>query len=383
MSFWRYCVPTTVYFGRGMFTRAGELVGLAGTRPFIVTGRNSARSTGMLEHLLEQLPDAILFAEIDENPRTAICERGGALCREHGCDVVVALGGGSPMDAAKAIAVLATNTGSCTDYLGAEKYTESPLPIVAIPTTAGTGSEVTPYAVLVDERDNTKRTISGAALFPRIALCDPELTLTMPRSVTVATGLDALSQCMEGMVSRSATPMGDVLALEGCRLLAEYLPRAVHAPDDLEAREKVMFAALLSGCVIAQSGTTIVHGMGYAYTCHFNIAHGLANALLLAPVFTFNAQHLPEKVARLAVALGAHALGDPASAIAERVHAMLVTCGVEPAASAHGAREDVLIHFTRDLLAEPYRFKNQVGDFTEESLHGLYLASHHGRATAP
>lgn len=381
MSFWRYCVPTTVYFGRGMFTRAGELVRMAGARPLVVTGRNSARSTGMLEHLLEQLPEAVLFAEIEENPRTAVCERGGALCREHGCDVIVALGGGSPMDAAKAIAVLATNDGPCVNYLGAETYSVPPLPVIAIPTTSGTGSEVTPYAVLVNELDNTKRTISGAGLFPRIALCDPELTLTMPRGVTVATGLDALSQCMEGYVSRNSTPMGDVLALEGCRLLSEYLPRVLRAPDDLEAREQVMFAAMLSGCVIAQSGTTMVHGMGYAYTCHFNIAHGLANALLLAPVFAFNAGHIPEKVAKLALALGAANAEDPAAAIAERVHAMLAACGVDPAASAHGSRREALLGFTRELMAEPYRFKNQVGEFTEESLHALYLASHEGRAT--
>lgn len=382
MNFWRYCVPTTVYFGRGMFTRAGEVVNLAGTKPLIVTGRNSARSTGMLEHLLGQLPAAVVFAEIEENPRTAVCDRGGALCREHGCDVVVALGGGSPMDAAKAIAVLATNDGGCADYLGAELYATPPLPVIAIPTTSGTGSEVTPYAVLINEADNTKRTMSGAALFPRIAICDPELTLTMPRSVTVSTGLDALSQCMEGFVSRNSTPFGDVLALEGCRLLAEFLPRAVSMPDDLEAREQVMFAALLSGCAIAQSGTTIVHGMGYAYTCHFNIAHGLANALLLAPIFVFNAGYIPEKVARLARALGAPTAEDPAEAIAARVHEMLAACGVDPAAKAHGAREEDLIDFTRELLAEPYRFKNQVGDFTEASLHGLYLASFEGRATA-
>ena len=282
------------------------------------------------------------------------------------------------MDAAKAIAVLATNDGTCADFLGAEKYRTAPLPIVAIPTTSGTGSEVTPYAVLTQESDNSKRTISGAALFPRIAICDPLLTHTMPRAVTIATGLDALSQCMEGVISRNGTPFGDVLAYEGIRLVREYLPRAIESPDDAEAREQLMFAAMLSGCVIAQSGTTLVHGMGYAYTCHCNVAHGLANALLLAPVFRHNAKAAPEVVAKLAEALGATD-SDPAQAITRGVHELLARCGVDAAGKVHGVDEGKLLDFTRALLAEPYRFKNQIGEFTEDYLHGLYRESYEGR----
>jgi len=381
MSLWRYCVPTAIYFGRGLFARSGELVHLLGQQPLLVTGRNFARQSGVLEQLLEQVPGAVVFDEVEENPGLLVCERGGALARARGCDSIIALGGGSAMDAAKAIAILATNSGRCEDFIGAEKYTVAPLPIAAIPTTSGTGSEVTPYAVLVRESDNTKRSITGAALYPRLAICDPELTLSMPRAVTAATGLDALSQCMEGFVSRASTPLGDVLALEGCRLVREFLPRAIEQPDDLEAREQIMFAALLSGCVIAQSGTTIVHGMGYAYTCHFGIAHGLANALLLAPVFRHNALYNPVKVARLAEALGAiDAATDPSSAIVECIHAVLNACGVDPSAAAHGAERDRLFAFAEELWGDSHRFKNQIGEFSLESLHALYLASLDGRA---
>jgi len=379
MSAWRYCVPTSIHFGAGYFEHCGELLRYLGARPLLVTGKHSARRTGMLEHALEQVPAAVVFDEVEENPGTAVCERGAELCRAHQCDCVVALGGGSPMDAAKAIAVLATNPGRCADYFGAEKYKAAPLPIAAIPTTSGTGSEVTPYAVLTQESDNTKRTISGAALFPRLAICDPILTHTAPRAVTAATGLDALSQCMEGILSRSGTPLGDVLALEGIRLVRAYLPRALDTPDDAEAREQLMFAAMLSGCVIAQSGTTLVHGMGYAYTCHFNIAHGLANALLLAPLFRHNARYAPEAVARIAEALGAPAGDAPGEAVAAEIHALLDRCGVDRAARAHGAQEPALLGFTRDLLAEPYRFKNQIGEFDEAYLHGLYIESYEGR----
>lgn len=379
MSHWRYCVPTSIQFGRGTFAHAGGLARYLGSVPLIVTGRQSSRRSGALERLLEQVPTAMVFDEVDENPNTATCERGAERCRASGCDSIIALGGGSPIDAAKAMAVLATNAGSCSDYFGAERFIAPPLPLMAIPTTSGTGSEVTPYAVITNEADNSKRTISGAALFPRVAICDPELTVTMPRNVTIATGLDAVSQCMEGVVSRNSTPMGDILALEGCRILREWLPRAIAAPDDLDAREHVMFAAMLSGCVIAQSGTTIVHGMGYAYTCHANIAHGLANALLLAPVFKHNAAYLPEKVAALAGALGL-ASGPPAEAIAAAVYSLLRDCGVDPAAKNHGTTPEMLDAFTHELIAEPYRFKNQVGEFTHESLRALYEASHVGAA---
>jgi len=280
------------------------LIAEYGQRPFIVTGRNSSKQNGSLDTLLKQCPDAIVFDETDENPTDTLCEKAAEICIENHCDVVIGLGGGSPIDTAKAVAVLATNGGSCSDYYGTDKFTTPPLPIIAIPTTAGAGSEVTQYSVLVDTTDNTKRTMGGTGLFPKVALLDPELTLTLPRSVTLHTGLDVLSQGMEGLVSKKATPMSDVLAIEVCRLVYEWLPIALDQPDNLEARSNMLYAAMLSGCVVAQTGTTLVHGMGYLYTIECGIAHGLANALLLTPLFRKNAKHCPQQVAAIAEALG-------------------------------------------------------------------------------
>jgi alcohol dehydrogenase class IV len=307
-------MPVTVRLAPGGIGRLGEWLVDVPERPLLVMGAGSARANGALAALEAQFPHLRVLAGVPENPTTVWCDAGAAFCREEGCDAVIGVGGGSPLDAAKAIALLAVNEGAAREHFSGRAATRAPLPIIAIPTTAGTGSEVTQYAVLADPDEATataglpgrgqKRTLRGEGLFPRLALLDPTLTVGLPRHMTIATGLDALSQAMEGIVSRSATALGDVLALEVCRLVRRWLPVAVAAPEDLEARAAMLHAAMLSGCVIAQSGTTLVHGMGYYYTLHCGVQHGLANGLLLGPVFRYNARHVPEKVAALAQALG-------------------------------------------------------------------------------
>ncbi|MDZ4858322.1 MAG: iron-containing alcohol dehydrogenase [Candidatus Hydrogenedentes bacterium] len=372
----RFSVPTEIIFGSGVFMELGAHAAKLGSNPLIVTGRRSARESGLLERALEQLPGAHVFDAIDENPDTALCERGARFCADHACDVVVAIGGGSPIDAAKAIAVLARNSGPCASFFGAEKYAHAPLPIVAAPTTAGTGSEVTPYAVIVDAEERAKRTVSGAALFPRIALLDPGLTRSLPRSTTISTGFDALSQALEGIVSKKSTPMGDALALDAIRRVRAFLPAAARGDSDT-ARAQLLYAAMLSGCVIAQSGTTLVHGMGYHYTLECGIAHGLANALLLTPLFIHNARHAPEKTAAIAAALGA-STADPGRTIARSLHELFVELGVSPAARDHGCRIEQLEPFAANVASEPYRYRNQIGEITASTILGFYRQSFHG-----
>lgn len=370
-------MPTEIVFGAGVSNTVDTHCRRLGSKALVVTGRTSAKTSGALERVLGRLADAVVFDAVEENPTSAACEEAAAFCRKHGCDHIVAIGGGSPMDAAKAIAVLARNDGICADYYGGDKYPNAPLPVVAIPTTAGTGSEVTPYAVLVDSVENTKRTIAGQALFPVVALLDPELTVTMPRAVTVNTGLDALSQAMEGMVSLRATPMTDTLAMEAVHLIARWLPRAADHPKDLEARAYMLYASMLSGCVIAQTGTTLVHGMGYYFTVEFGVPHGLANALLLAPVFQYNAAHAPVTIAALARALG-ETLEDAADtnsirrAIGRAVHRVLCSVGVDPAAHRAGVVEARLPWCASHIRADASRFKNQLGHPTEDEVHRMF-----------
>lgn len=375
-------MATEIAFGPGRIAELGRLAGGIAEHWLAVTGRSSARESGLLDQVRRQLRNVTVFEGVEENPATDTCDRAAELCRECGCDGIVALGGGSPMDAAKAVAVLARNGGRCGDYFGAEQYRKTPLPLVAIPTTAGTGSEATPYAVIVDAESRSKKTIKGAALFPRVALLDPDLTVMLPREVTIHTGLDALSQAMEGLASNSATPMSDVLALEAIRLVKQWLPLAADEPDNISARGGMLYAACLSGCVIAQTGTTVVHGMGYYYTLQHGIAHGLANGLLLAPLFRHNAAQLPEKVAAMAGALGVHCEAAPesaAAAITEALHGLFETLGVDPAAKAHGVAESRLAEYARDCASDPYRFRNQPGALTAADVQRFFEESFAGR----
>ncbi|MCC6699608.1 MAG: iron-containing alcohol dehydrogenase [Candidatus Hydrogenedentes bacterium] len=377
-----YHVPTEAVYGIGCFDTLGEHSRRLGTRPLLVTGKNSARRIGALDRALLQLEHASVYDAVEEDPGTDTCERGAALCRQLGCDHVIAIGGGSPIDVAKAIAGLAVNPGTCADHFGSKGLQAGALPVIAVPTTAGTGSEVTPYAVIVDSASRTKKTITGKAIFPRVALLDPELTRHLPRAATISTGLDVLSQSMEGIVSKKSTPVGDALALDACRRVRAYLPRAAaHGEDDLEARGQMLYASMLSGCVIAQSGTTLVHGMGYYYTLECGIPHGLANGLLLAPLFRHNARVAPEKVRTITEALLPHGTqGDvgPEEAVSRALRQLFGELGVSSAARDHGVSEVLLGGFAEDVASDPYRFRNQIGEISREAILRFYRESFWG-----
>jgi len=373
MNSFSYFMPTRVVFGAGVVNELGETVRALGARPLLVTGKSALQAAGW-EDPIRSAIDPVGHARVDADPTYAACDTMVAAQRDARPDVIVAVGGGSAIDAAKAVAGGLTNDGPLRSYAGRDRYAQAPLPLVAVPTTSGTGSEVTPSAVLVDSDAAMKATLAGAALFPRVALLDPALTVSMPRDVTVATGLDVLSQGMEGFVSKNSTPMGDLLALETCRLVRENLPRVVAAPDDREARGQMLYAAMLSGCAIAQSGTTLVHGLGYYYTLRSGIAHGLANALLLRPLFRWNAAFLPERVAALDRALG----GDGA-AIDSTLLGFFEAIGVSAAAKDYGVAEEALRDWAAAVHADPYRFKNQAGEFTVDDVHQLLDASWAGR----
>ncbi len=381
MNAFRWHMPTEVVLEAGCVDSLEARCHEYGTRPLLVTGRHSAKQSGALDRVCAQYPDAVVFDEVEENPCTETCDAGAAVCRKAHCDFVIGIGGGSPMDAAKAIAMLACNPGVCEDYYGKGLFNNGNLPIVAVPTTAGTGSEVTPNAVITHHAQQFKRSIAGPTLFPKLALLDPELSVSMPPAVTAHTGLDALSQVMEGMVSRNATPMGDGLALDVCRIVRQWLPRAVHHPRDLEARQWMLYAAMVSGCIIAQSGTTLVHGMGYYFTLAHGLSHGLANALLLIPLFRHNAAHVPEKVAAIATALGHPADPTPDAATAQFTQAIeTLACKVNvPLAGKEvGVERDALRGFATSIYADKPRFKNQVGDLSEEDVYALFRQAYEG-----
>ncbi|MCC6145697.1 MAG: iron-containing alcohol dehydrogenase [Candidatus Hydrogenedentes bacterium] len=367
-------LPTRIRLAAGAVNEVQRYCQDLGHRPLIVTGRRWARESGTLDLVMNQCANAVLFEGVAENPPDTVCDAAAEVCRTEGCDSVIALGGGSVIDVAKGIAGLAMNPGRCRDFYGRDRFAQGALPLLAIPTTAGSGSETTPYAVLVDGEKRAKVTLAGDVLFPRVALLDPQLTLSLPREITLATGLDALSQAMEGYVSRNATVLGDILAIEVCRLICRWLPRALHTPDDLEARSQLMHAATLSGIIIAQSGTTLAHGLGYYLTLRHGMLHGLANAVLLAPLFAYNAAHVPDKVAAIADAMGfppAPSEDGPAQAIVIALQDLFRRIDFSGAARDYGVPEAVLRGYAEDIVEDPYRFKNQPGSPGGDEIHAI------------
>lgn len=259
--------------------------------------------------------------------------------RACGADAVVGLGGGSAMDVAKLVAALADGKQDIMEVLGSDLLSGRSLWLACIPTTAGTGSEVTPIAILGDEDEDLKKGVVSAYLVPDAAYLDPALTLTMPPAVTAATGIDALTHCIEAYANRFAHPMIDVYALGGIRLISENLVRACTHGDDLAARSAMMIASYYGGLCLGPVNTAAVHALAYPLGGEFHIPHGVANALLLPHVLRFNIEQAPERYAAIARALGVDCAGDDAADAlrgVERVIALSEACGIKRRLSDFG-----------------------------------------------
>jgi len=344
-----------------------------GKKPLIVTGKKSSKINGALASLLTYYSNAVVFDNVEENPSIDTCEKAREYCIAKNCDWIIAVGGGSPIDVGKAVAGLATNEGPCEQYFGRDLFKQSPLPILAIPTTAGTGSEVTPYAVITNEKNVTKQTIADKRLFPKIALLDPSLTLTLSRDVTLSTALDALSQSLEGIVSKKATPISDCIAIESCKKIIEWLPVALREPDNITARYWLLFASLLSGIVIAQTGTTLVHALGYYYTLNYNVPHGIANALFLIPMFKRNIIFFPEKLRFVIEFLGEEYCKEhPEISIKKALLRFFKDINFSCKSSSWGVPDNQLQIFSEQLYSDSYRFRNQHGAFSKKEIYNIF-----------
>lgn len=289
-----FFMPTKIVFGQDVVKKAGGALAL-GRKPLIVTGRSSARLSGALDDVLSVLPgEYALFDRVENNPTGENCLEGANLARRENCDYIIAIGGGSPLDAAKVMAVLAVNDQDPLDLFNG--WERKPLPVVAIPTTAGTGSEVTQYAVLTIHEEETKKGLGGPDLFPTVAYLDPKYTASLPLQVTVDTAVDALSHLVEGYLSTRATPASDFTALQGIAVWAGVLPALRRGEFTLQDREDLLLASMLGGITIAQTGTTLVHALGYPLTYYHDYPHGRANGVFMASYLEYTHRHAPEKV---------------------------------------------------------------------------------------
>lgn len=299
-------VPTRIVHGPGAIARLGELLReLRVTKPLLVTDKGVARA-GLVERALAHLDGAVVFDDVYPNPDVELVGRAAAVYRGEGCDGLVALGGGSPMDTAKSVGVEAVHGGSIKDYeYGRTPITKRIPPLVAVPTTAGTGSEVTLWAVITDPERKIKFNVGGTPLLgPHVALVDPELTLGLPPAVTAATGMDALSHGIECYTCDYHQPFTDAVALMAIELAGRWLRVAYEDGSNLEARTQMAHAATLGGMAYGTESAGAAHAMSQSAGGVHDCPHGALTARVLGPVCEYNAPALPERYARIAQALG-------------------------------------------------------------------------------
>lgn len=315
-----FVIPNHTIVGTNVLGEAAPLLKKMGNKAFIVTGRHVAVSDMMkqLTALLDENGiDCVIFDGITGEPTDTMIENGVEMLKSSGCDFIIGIGGGSPLDSAKAIAAMAVNEGSIADYNGKE-ITGEILPLAAIPTTAGTGSEATKFTVITDSEKGIKMLLKGDVLVPKLAIVDSSFTVGAPKSVTSATGLDALTHAVEAYTSRKAFSMTDTLAVSAVKRIMKYLPIAYKEPDNSLAREQMSIAALEAGICINNSSVTIVHGMSRPIGALFHVTHGMSNAMLLKECLSFAVSGAYEKFANLGRETGVASDSDSDETAAEK-----------------------------------------------------------------
>jgi len=313
----RFHAPTKIIFESGAISRLKEVVeaDFRASRILLVTDKGIVRS-GIAAKALSQLPGTPVFDEVEQNPTHLTVNRGGSVARQLGSDLIIGLGGGSALDAAKAVALLATNPGHIEDFEGRAKYRIAPLPVIAIPTTCGTGSEVTWVAVITHTERKFKMGIKGPLMFPAIALVDPDLLSTLPRPLVAATALDALTHAVEAYTAKPATFMTDVWARESFGLVLRFIQDAYRdIRGNREAREGMMKGSLLAGLAFGNSDVGAVHCIAESIGALHDIPHGVANAVFLPFVMEFN---LPVSAGRYAELARLAGIEEPDDALASR-----------------------------------------------------------------
>ena len=301
-------LPSILRIGGGCVSELVVVLRLLGAqRPLIVTDPFMRRS-GLPEKLAATLQQsnicAQIFSETVPDPTTQVVQAGVVAFLGGAHDSLISVGGGSPIDTAKAISMLAANGGICRSYKVPNVIPLPGAPHIAIPTTAGTGSEVTRFTIITDSETSEKMLIAGPTLLPAAALVDFELTLTMPPRLTADTGIDSLTHAIEAYVSRRANPFSDAMAIRAMRDIWKYLPTAFSTPSDQQAREILMTAATLAGMAFSNASVALVHGMSRPIGAHFHVPHGLSNAMLLPAVSRFSASAAPTRYADCARAMG-------------------------------------------------------------------------------
>jgi alcohol dehydrogenase class IV len=350
------CFPKKCIFGIGTFAQLGKEAKEFGRRAVLVTGRGSTKRAGIVDRAIELLSsegiEPILFDGVEGEPSTDVVDMACDLIRERGCDLVIGVGGGSPIDVAKAAAAVAAHDGRTSDFLlGRKAIVKEGYPFIAVPTTAGTGAEVTRNSVLIEKGMRVKRSLRDPRMMAKVAIVDPELTVSMPPSVTASSGMDALTHAIEAYVSKASNPISDALAIRAIPLISSYLPRAYEDGSDLHAREMVMLGSFMTGLAFANASLGAVHGLAHPIGAQFGVPHGIACAILLPHVMRYNIPAVPGKYADIARAMGVDEDIDDLSLAhkaVDKVFELLDLLGIHRSFSAYGIEEEDIPGIIRD-----------------------------------
>ncbi len=366
--------------GAGCAAQCAEYLAQRGIRRVLLVSSSPVLPTlGELLNTMQQANIAVVAATpVDSEPTCSMFEQMLAFGRRQDIGAVLGIGGGSVIDVAKLVAALAHGSQSATEVFGINRLAGRSLPLVCLPTTAGTGAEVSPNAILLDEVDELKKGVVSPHLVPDAAYVDPLLTISVPPPVTAATGLDALTHCIEAYANNFSHPAVDLYALEGMRLIAAHLERAVRNGRDLEARAALALGSLYGGLCLGPVNTGAVHALSYPLGGRFHVAHGVANALLLPHVLRFNLAAAPQRYAEVALALGVQPAADTvatAGRAAEFLAQLSRNCGVLQTLSELKIPRAAIPGMAKAAMQVTRLLKNNLRPVTEADAVAIYEAA--------
>ncbi len=373
MSF-NFFVKSNITFGNGSLNDLSDLIKRHELRRVMVVCDSGVKAAGILEQVLQQTKKAevytVVFDEVIPNPTNEIIETAYRIARKEEIGGFIAVGGGSSIDTAKAVNTLMTNPGTIRDYAGIGKVKKECLPLIAIPTTAGTSSEITNVSALIDTEKIIKYVIIDNKIVASDVIADPKLTITVPASVTAATGMDAITHAVESFISNQSNPLTEYHSLKGLQILYQNIVKAVEDGADLEAREQMMLGCIVTGFGFSNANLGLVHGIAHTLSAHFGLAHGMANAAVLPYVLEYNAPECSQKMAEMARMLGLTLCGnieEDQYVLAGEMKTLIKRLGIRTLSEQKISREDFEM-LADDVLREPVLSFNIRQNITKEDI---------------
>lgn len=365
---------------QGAISQAGPEAKKLGAKKVLVVTDAGVIKAGLADTVRDSLSaaglDVGVFDGIEPEPPARVIDQCAGEFRQGGYDLCLGLGGGSSLDSAKMVASLGVNPGSVLDYVGMDVVPQKGVPLILVPTTAGTGSEASRVTVLTDESDNTKKVVYSDYLLPDVSILDPALTMSMPPSVTADTGLDALVHAIEAYVSVNTTPYAEILSLQAIAMIARHMPQAYAKGSNLLARYNMLLAANLAGSAFSSGGLGAVHGLAYVLGTEYHMAHGRSNAIMLPHVMAFNLSGNLEKFANIAEAMGEDTMGlspyEAAALSVEAVYSLMEAVNLSGRLGDYGISRDDLPKLVRGGMAQARLFVPNPRDLTEADVEKIY-----------